>query len=72
MSDSKSMGRYFKAGAELVKSVADLIHKNVSPTIKVGDLAPDFELPTKDGDRKIRLSSFQNQKPVVLIFGSYT
>ena len=45
---------------------------------KVGDEAPDFELPfaTKDGKvaegRNVRLSSFKGEKPVALIFGSYT
>ena len=44
----------------------------------VGEKAPDFELPfaTKDGKvaegAKARLSSFRNEKPVALIFGSYT
>ncbi len=39
----------------------------------VGQLAPDFELPlVKDSDRRVRLSSFAGQKPVALIFGSYT
>ena len=41
-------------------------------TLKVGDRAPDFELKTTDGSSAVRLSSFQGQKPVVLIFGSYT
>ena len=50
---------------------------------KVGAPGPDFELPRlqdvegveKDTTRpkqKIRLSSFVDQRPVVLIFGSYT
>ncbi|MBW8012755.1 MAG: hypothetical protein FVQ83_16175 [Chloroflexi bacterium] len=39
---------------------------------KVGELAPDFELKDVDGQNPIRLSSFQNTKPVALIFGSYT
>jgi hypothetical protein len=39
---------------------------------KVGDLAPDFSLTTKDGKSKIALSSFRDKRPVVLIFGSYT
>lgn len=39
---------------------------------KVGDIAPDFELSDVDGQNQIRLSSFQNTKPVALIFGSYT
>jgi hypothetical protein len=40
--------------------------------LQVGDAAPDFDLPTLDRSRSIRLSSEYRQKPVVLIFGSYT
>jgi Ca2+-binding EF-hand superfamily protein len=34
--------------------------------------APEFNLETQDGKRSIRLSQFRNQKPVVLVFGSFT
>lgn len=37
-----------------------------------GDLAPDFELRSSQGDKAIRLSSFRGKKPVVLIFGCFT
>ena len=37
-----------------------------------GDLAPDFTLKTKEGDRAVKLSSFRGKRPVVLVFGSYT
>jgi len=40
--------------------------------LKVGDPAPDFNLPTADEKAQVQLSSFRQQKPVVLIFGSYT
>jgi hypothetical protein len=40
--------------------------------LQVGDAAPDFTLKTPDGSATVQLSSFRNQKPVVLIFGSYT
>ena len=51
--------------------------------LRVGDMAPDFELPrldsflkrTDSGDtrpRTVRLSSFRNKRLVVLIFSSYT
>jgi hypothetical protein len=40
--------------------------------LNVGDAAPDFELPTLDHRRVIRLSDEYRQKPVALIFGSYT
>jgi hypothetical protein len=38
----------------------------------VGDKAPDFKLKTKDGQREVEISSFKGQKPVVLVFGSFT
>jgi len=43
-----------------------------SGTVAEGDLAPDFTLPTLDHSRKITLSSFRGERPVVLVFGSYT
>ena len=39
---------------------------------KVGDLAPDFELFDIQGKNPIRLSDFKGNKPVALIFGSFT
>lgn len=39
---------------------------------KVGDLAPDFELRDVDGENPVRLSDFRGQKPVALMFGSFT
>jgi hypothetical protein len=41
-------------------------------SLQVGDPAPDFTLPTLHGERRVTLSSEYRQKPVVLIFGSYT
>jgi hypothetical protein len=39
----------------------------------VGDPAPEFHLPMlRDRLRKIRLSDFKGDRPVALIFGSYT
>jgi len=40
--------------------------------LKVGDPAPDFALETFDKKARVQLSSFRGQKPVVLVFGSYT
>jgi hypothetical protein len=40
--------------------------------LQVGDAAPDFLLPTVDGAGKVRLSEEYRERPVVLIFGSYT
>jgi hypothetical protein len=40
---------------------------------KIGDVAPDFELPlAKTPKKSVKLSSFKDKKPVALIFGSYT
>ena len=39
---------------------------------KVGDLAPDFELGASQGDTSVRLSSFRGERPVALLFGSFT
>jgi hypothetical protein len=43
-----------------------------SGNLRVGDMAPDFELPTVDRSHTVKLSSEYRSKPVVLIFGSYT
>ncbi len=45
--------------------------------LKVGEVAPDFSLQPRDKNQEqepqqVTLSSFQGEKPVVLIFGSYT
>ncbi|MBI1901657.1 MAG: hypothetical protein HYS13_11185 [Planctomycetia bacterium] len=38
----------------------------------VGDLAPDFTLPTHDGSRTFTLSESRGKRPVILIFGSFS
>ena len=40
--------------------------------LQVGDPAPDFALAMLRGDRTVTLSTEYRQKPVVLVFGSYT
>jgi len=40
--------------------------------LQPGDMAPDFDLPTADSSRRVKLSEEYRSKPVVLIFGSYT
>lgn len=37
-----------------------------------GSWAPDFTLSTPDGAKSVTLSSFRDERPVALIFGSYT
>lgn len=41
-------------------------------SLRLGDEAPDFRLQTPDQKGTVTLSSFRGQKPVVLVFGSYT
>lgn len=40
--------------------------------LRVGDMAPDFTLPGLHGDGSVTLSKEYAQRPVVLVFGSYT
>lgn len=40
--------------------------------LREGDPAPDFSLPTVDHKRTVRLSEEYRDRPVALIFGSYT
>ena len=40
--------------------------------LNVGDAAPDFALKTIDRSRTVTLSEELREKPVALIFGSYT
>jgi hypothetical protein len=41
-------------------------------SLKAGDPAPDFRLQTYDKSSQVQLSSFRGDRPVVLVFGSYT
>lgn len=43
-----------------------------SGELAAGDLAPDFILRRQGKSGRVRLSEFRGQRPVVLIFGSYT
>lgn len=45
---------------------------SISQGPKVGQSAPDFELAGPMRERRLRLSQLHDQKPVVLIFGSFT
>ena len=38
----------------------------------IGNMAPDFSLESPDHKSTFQLSSMRGQKPVVLVFGSYT
>ncbi len=39
---------------------------------KKGVIAPDFELYDVSGEHCVHLSDFRGQKPVALVFGSFT
>lgn len=41
-------------------------------SLNIGDPAPDFSLAKQEKDGVVRLSALNREKPVVLIFGSYT
>jgi hypothetical protein len=41
-------------------------------TLAEGDQAPDFTLSTLDHSDRVSLSAHRGQRPVVLVFGSYT
>jgi hypothetical protein len=43
-----------------------------TPNVAAGDLAPDFELPSVDGRSTVHLGSLLEERPVALVFGSYT
>ena len=38
----------------------------------LGAAAPNFKLTSVEGDRSVELASFKGDRPVILIFGSYT
>ena len=40
--------------------------------LKVGDLAPDVTLHALDGARRENLSEYMGDRPLLLIFGSFT
>ena len=40
--------------------------------LQVGQQAPDFELRQLHSESKVLLSSHRGQRPVMLVFGSYT
>jgi hypothetical protein len=44
----------------------------ITPKVAVGDLAPDFELRRLDGSGTAHLGSLVADRPVALVFGSYT
>ena len=44
----------------------------MTPELAPGDPAFPFDLPVLDGDGRVRLTDFAGERPVALVFGSYT
>ena len=40
--------------------------------VATGDVAPDFDLPLVDGGGTVHLGTLLDERPVALVFGSYT
>jgi len=58
-----------RAGARAARLATTM--PNANP-LKIGQTAPNFKLSTTDGKQIVELAGFKGDKPVVLIFGSYT
>lgn len=58
-----------KPGEEIAPAATQERDEN---KLKLGDPAPDFTLKRRDGEGVLKLSSFKDKKPVVLVFGSIT
>lgn len=56
----------------LITPFPPLWEKAREGVLRIGDSAPEFLLETADHSRTVALSSFRGEKPVVLVFGSYT
>ena len=44
----------------------------MTPELAVGDPAFLFDLPLLEGGGRVRLADFAGERPVALVFGSYT
>ena len=56
----------------LLREVVEALIERDEAGPKVGELATDFCLERLGSDERVRLSDFQGQQPVALVFGSYT
>ena len=53
--------------------MASPLYRNLmAPELRPGEPAFDFDLPLLDGSGSVRLADFAGQRPVALVFGSYT
>jgi len=68
---------------QILDTCGEELHENIRTALeslvardemgpKIGETPPDFNLKRMGSEERIRLSSFQGQRPVGLIFGSYT
>ena len=70
-----STGAFFVARREAQKRAYIKIGKydiRSEGILQVGDLAPDLELDRLDGEGLVRFSQLHSDRPLVLLFGSYT
>ncbi len=44
----------------------------MTPELAPGDPAFPFDLPLLEGGERVRLADFAGERPVALVFGSYT
>ena len=63
---------YFPMPAMMIVPFEPLWNLARGGTTRVGDMAPEFVLSTVDRKAQVSLASFRGQRPVVLVFGSYT
>jgi hypothetical protein len=53
--------------------LADPVYRDLGQAkVATGDTAPDFELPLVDGGGTVHLGTLLDERPVALVFGSYT
>lgn len=62
----------YKAAYWQVTEVFGWQKRNNPNAPKVGEMAPDFEVADVTGTQTVRLSDFRGERPVVLLFGSFT
>ena len=56
----------------MADALASPLYRDLAtPRVAVGDAAFPFDLPTLDGERRVRLQDCAG-RPVALVFGSYT
>jgi hypothetical protein len=70
-----STGSFFVARREAMKRGYIKLGKydiRSEGILQVGDLAPDLELERLDGSGRVKFSQLHGERPLVLLFGSYT